>query len=113
MVAEGQSDKVGSDMEAWMKQMCGTEFLHAEEMVPTDIHRCLLSVYGDQRADVSTVKFGLPEQHLPSNKAITAAVKRRSPLLVQVFISAAFRLLFIAGGNAWLIVVTVLRSTVL
>lgn len=35
--AEGQPDKVSSDMEVHMKQKCGTEFLHAEKIV-TDIH---------------------------------------------------------------------------
>ena len=37
-VAEGQSDRMASDMEVWMKQRCVTEFLHVEKMAPTDIH---------------------------------------------------------------------------
>ncbi len=38
MAAEGQSDKIASDMEVWMKQRCVTEFYHAEKITPTDIH---------------------------------------------------------------------------
>ena len=56
MAAEGQSDKMMSDMEVQMKQRCVTEFLHAEKIAPTDIHQCLLNVYGDQTVKVSTVK---------------------------------------------------------
>jgi len=48
MAAEGQSDKMASDMEAWMEQRCVTEFLHAEKMAPIDIHGHLLNIYGDQ-----------------------------------------------------------------
>ena len=33
MTAEGQSDKTVSDMEACMKQRCGTEFFHAENVL--------------------------------------------------------------------------------
>jgi len=31
MTAEGQSDKMASDIEVRMKQRCVTEFLHAEK----------------------------------------------------------------------------------
>ena len=31
MAAEGQSDKMMSYVEAWMKKKCVTEFLHAEK----------------------------------------------------------------------------------
>jgi len=55
MTAEGQSDKMVSDMEVCMKQRCVIEFLHAEKIAPNDIHRRLLNVYGDQ-TDVSTVR---------------------------------------------------------
>ena len=55
MTAEGQSDKMASDMEVRMKQMCVIEFLHAEKIAPSDIHQRLLNVYGDQTVDVSTV----------------------------------------------------------
>ena len=58
MAAEGQSGKSASDMEAWMKQRCGTELLHAEKMAPFDIHQCLLNINGDQTADVSSELVG-------------------------------------------------------
>jgi len=43
---EGRSDKITPDL--CMNQMNGTEFLHVEKMLPTDIHPCLLNVCGDQ-----------------------------------------------------------------
>jgi len=42
MAAEGQSDKMVSEMEVGMKQRCVTEFLHAEQMALTDTHQHLL-----------------------------------------------------------------------
>mgnify|MGYP001854938610 CR=1 FL=1 len=57
MAAEGQSDRMESDMEVHVKERCVTEFLWAENMAPTDIHRCLLSVFGGQPVDVSTVRL--------------------------------------------------------
>jgi len=39
MIAEGQSDRVVSDVEVGVKQGCVIEFLHVEIVVPTDIHR--------------------------------------------------------------------------
>jgi hypothetical protein len=56
MTAEGQSDKMASDMEVRMKQRCVIEFLQAEKIAPNDIHQRLLNVYGDQTVDVSTVR---------------------------------------------------------
>jgi hypothetical protein len=53
MTAEGQSDKMASDMELRMKQMCVNEFLCVEKIAPSDIHWCLLNVKGDQTVDVS------------------------------------------------------------
>jgi len=44
MAAEGQSDKMVSDMEVDMKQRKGSELLHVEKTAPTDIHWCLLNV---------------------------------------------------------------------
>ena len=32
------SVKIASDVEVCLKQECGTEFLHVEKIVPTDIH---------------------------------------------------------------------------
>ena len=57
MTAEGQSDKLASDMEVCMKQRCVIEFLHAEKIAPNDIHRRLLNIYGDQTVHVSTVRW--------------------------------------------------------
>ena len=56
MATAGQSDRMASDTELQMEQRCGIEFLCVEEMAPTDIHRCLLKVSGDQTVDVSTVR---------------------------------------------------------
>ena len=46
-----------SDMEVCMKQRRVTVFFHAGKMTPTDIHWCLLNMYGDQRVDVSSVRW--------------------------------------------------------
>ena len=56
MTADGHSDRLASAMGACMKQRCVTEFLHVETMAPTDIHRHLLNIYGDQTVDVGTVR---------------------------------------------------------
>ena len=56
MAAEEQSDRWVSDIEVHVKQKCATEFLHEEKMALTDMHQCLLNVYGDQTGDVSVVR---------------------------------------------------------
>ena len=56
MAAEGQSDRMASDVGVCMKHRCVIEFLHAEDMAPVDIHQCLLNAYGDQPVGVSTVR---------------------------------------------------------
>jgi len=38
VAAEGQSDKMASDIKVRMKQWCVTEFFHVEKIAPTDIH---------------------------------------------------------------------------
>jgi hypothetical protein len=44
MTAEGQSDKMASDMEVRMKQRCVIEFLNPERIAPNNIHRtCFLA----------------------------------------------------------------------
>ena len=58
MVAEGQSDRMESDIEVRMKQKRVMEFLHAEQIVFIGIHWCLLSVYGDQTVNVSSEVVG-------------------------------------------------------
>jgi len=55
MAAEGQSDRMVSDMEMQMKQRTATEFLYEEKIAPKDIHQHLLNTYGGQRVGVSTV----------------------------------------------------------
>jgi len=57
MAAEGQSDRTASDIEVHMKQRCVTEFLCVEKTAPTDILQCLVNLCGDQRANVSTVRW--------------------------------------------------------
>jgi len=57
--AEGQCDEMASDAEVHTEQRCVTEFLHADEIAPIGINRCLLNIYGDQTMDVRTVKVGL------------------------------------------------------
>jgi len=56
MAAEGQSDKLASDMEVHMKQRCVIEFLHEKVIVPTDIRGCLLNICGDQTLDASRMR---------------------------------------------------------
>ena len=48
MAAEGQSDKLASNMEMHMKQRCVIEFLHVEITAPSGIHQHLLNIYGHQ-----------------------------------------------------------------
>jgi hypothetical protein len=49
MSAEGQSDKMTSDMEVCMKQRSVTESLYAEKIAPSGIHQCLLNVYRETK----------------------------------------------------------------
>ena len=42
--AEGQSDKMASDMEVRMKQRRVTGFLHVEKIAPNNIHQRFLNV---------------------------------------------------------------------
>ena len=50
MEAEGQSDRMASDMEVHMKQRC----VRVEKMAPIDLHQCLWS---PNPGDVSTVRW--------------------------------------------------------
>ena len=47
MAAEGQSDKIVSDVEVCMKKMGVTEFFHVEKIIPIDVHQHLLNIYGE------------------------------------------------------------------
>ena len=44
MAAEGQSDRMASDLEACTKQRGGTEFLHEEKMALINTEQCLLNI---------------------------------------------------------------------
>jgi len=49
MAAEGQSDRMVSDMGVQMKQRCITEFFHVEKKIaPIDIHQHLQNISRDQ-----------------------------------------------------------------
>ena len=85
MAAEGQSDRMVSDMEARMKQRCGTELLHMGKIAPTDIHRHLLNRYGEQTGDVSAVHFSSGDSDSGSD------------LLVSIYTITACRLLLITS----------------
>ena len=100
MAAEGQSDKMASDMEVHMKQRCATDFLHAEKMAYKDIHQCLLNVYRDPTVNMSTVRQWVV--HFSIGDHDTGSL-----LMVQIFTTVTCRLLLIAGENAQLVVVTI------
>ena len=95
--SRGAICRMVSGMEVSLKQRCITEFLHAEKMVPTDIHQHLLNIYGDQTVDVSTVRRWWVVCFSRGDS------KSRSSL-VQMFTSSACRLLFMAGKDAQLMV---------
>ena len=75
-------------------------------MIPTDIHHHLWNVSGDQTVDVSAVRQWVVFFS-------SGASDSGSPPLVQIFMSVGCRLLFFAGENAQLIVVTVLKYSAL
>ena len=104
MAAEGQPEKMVSDMKVHMKQRCVIELLHVEKMAPIGIHCCLLNVCGEQTANVLTLRQWV---------MCFSSGDSGSPLLVQIFTSAACRLLFAAGKNTQLMMVTMLKSSVL
>ena len=94
IAAEGQSDRMASDMEVQMKQRCVAEFFHApmeEKIAPIDIHQCLMTVDGDQTVSVSTMRWTV---HFSGDS------NSGSPLLVHIFTSTSCRLLLITGENA-------------
>ena len=49
-------DKTAADMEVLMKQRCVIEFHHEKKIASTDLHQCLLNIYGDHTVDMSTVR---------------------------------------------------------
>ena len=62
-------------------------------MAPIDIHQLLQNVYRDQTVDVSTVRQWVV--HFSSVDSDSGLLP-----LMQIFVSVACRLLFIAGENA-------------
>ena len=86
---------MASEREVCPKQRGGIEFLHEEIMAATDIHQCLLRIYGDQTVAVSTVRRWV--MHSSSGDSGSG-----SSSLAQTVMSAACKLLFIAGENEYL-----------
>ena len=105
MAAEGQSDKMPPDVEVCLKQRCVTEFLHVKIITPINVHRHLWKVSGDQKVDVSTMMWVMHFSSGVSNSG--------SPPVLQICMSMACRLWFIAGKNAYLIVMTMLKNSIL
>jgi len=94
MAADEQSDTMADDRKGCVKQRCVIEFLHAEKMAPIDIHWCLLNVSGAQTVDVSTLR----------QRVVYFSGGDRdsgSSLLLRLFTSTIYRLLFITGENAY------------
>ena len=100
MVVEGQSDRMASVMEMWMKQRCVTEFLYAEKVAYTDLIRCLLNTDEDHLVDMSTVR----QRVVQFSSGIS---DNKPPLPGQMCMMVACRLLFITGKNSDLMVMTV------
>jgi len=84
MAAEGQTDKMVSDMEMHIEQKCDTEFLHVKKIAPSNNHQHSLSTDGDQAVDVSAVMWwvvhvtftvkNLSETHFKSCKCTTLSI---------------------------------------
>jgi len=106
MAAEGQSDKMASDMEGHMKQRAIKELLHVKKMAPADIHQCFRNVYGDQTVDVRAVSVFQQWQKRGETQAMFQTA-------VHTFTSLSCSLLFITGENAQLMVVTMLKNDAL
>jgi len=56
MAAEGQSDRMEPDVEVCMKQRSLNSSMQ-KKVAPSDIHQCLLNIYGDQTVNASTVRW--------------------------------------------------------
>ena len=95
-----------SDMKVQMKQKGVTEFLQVEKMAPVSLHQCLLNVFGDQTVDVSMMRQCVV--HFSSDDS-------GSSLLMQIFVKAACSSYSYFAGkkNAYLVMVTVLKNSVL
>ena len=86
-----------------MEQRGGTEFLRVEKMVPIETDRRSLSAYGALSAAAGTVRWWV----LCFSGGGDNNVKDKTLwMAMQIFMSTACRILFIAGENAQLLVVT-------
>lgn len=56
MAADGQSDRMVSEVGVHVDQSGVIELLRVKEMAPSDIQQALMSVSGHQSVDVSTVR---------------------------------------------------------
>ena len=92
MAAEGQSDRVASDMEVHIKQKCDIEFLYVKNIATSNIHLHLPSVDGDRGCECN-VRWWVV--HFSSGNSDSG-----SPSLVQILTNTACRLLFITDKNA-------------
>ena len=101
---KGQIERMVSNMQVHTRQRCVTEFILMENTAPIDIQQHLLNVSRDQTVNVSTVRWWVLRFSNGNNGSL---------LPVQVVTRTACRLLFIAGKNTWLMVVTVLKNSVL
>ena len=114
MTAEGQSDKMVSDMEVCMKQSCVTESFHAEK---NGTHWCSLMLAehfwkpsnGCEHSETVGGAFQQWWQWKTSHVLVGHA--QLSPQLVQIFMNTVCRLMFIFGG-VHLTVVTMSKNTV-
>ena len=106
MTAEGHS--LTKWCLTWKCRWCKDVQLNSsmqKQIAPTDIHQSLLSVYGDQKVHVSSVRWWLV--------CFSNGDNNSGPLLVQIFTSMAWRLLFISDRNALLVMVAMLKNSVL
>lgn len=79
------------DLKVHMKKRCVTEFLYEEETLPINIHGQLLNVSRDQTVDVRAVRQWT---------VCFSSGNSRLPPLMEIVMSTAYRLLFMAGKNA-------------
>ena len=104
MAAEGQSDKWWLMVEVQMEQRGGIEFLHGEKMAPSDNHQHLLNADGDPPVDGAQWGVGVCSGSGDDDSG---------HLQWYHLYKCSMQLLFVAGKNALLMVVTVLKNSVL
>jgi len=82
MAADGQSDRMVSEVGVHVDQSGVIELFRVKEMAPSDIQQALMSVSGRQSVDVSTVRWWMMRFSSGDNDT-------GSPPLVQIVTSAA------------------------